>query len=147
MKGLWTPAWIARHVLALVLVAGFLALGWWQFSRATGGNSLSWGYTFEWPVFAAFVVFIWFREVQQERRAAAGAAEPEPTAERPAEQPVPRQDAPLTVRRPVRVPVAGAVPAADDDPELAAYNDYLSWLAAHPGARPSDYPGRRTSTS
>ncbi|RSM59504.1 hypothetical protein DMB66_27870 [Actinoplanes sp. ATCC 53533] len=151
MKGLWTPAWIARHLLALVLVAGFLALGWWQFSRATGGNSLSWGYTFEWPVFAAFVVFIWFREVQQARRAA-GAAEPEPaqepTAERPAGQPVPRQDAPLTVRRPVRVPVASAASAAaDDDPELAAYNDYLSWLAAHPGARPSDYPGRRTSTS
>ena len=129
MKGLWTPAWIARHVLALVLVAGFLALGWWQFSRATGGNSLSWGYTFEWPVFAAFVVFIWFREVQQERRAAAGAAEPEPTAERPAEQPVPRQDAPLTVRRPVRVPVASASPD-DDDPELAAYNRMLAELAA-----------------
>ena len=151
MKGLWTPAWIARHVLALALVAGFLALGWWQFSRATGGNSLSWGYTFEWPVFAGFVVFIWFREVQQERRAGR-AAEPEPeqaaaqAAEQPAEQPVPRQDAPLTVRRPVRVPVASAAPA-DDDPELAAYNDYLSWLAAHPGARPSDYPGRRTSTS
>ena len=147
MKGLWTPAWIARHVLALALVAGFLALGWWQFSRATGGNSLSWGYTFEWPVFAGFVVFIWFREVQQERRSARAAEpEPEPTAELPAEQPVPRQDAPLTVRRPVRVPVASAAPA-DDDPELAAYNDYLSWLAAHPGARPSDYPGRRTSTS
>lgn len=147
MKGLWTPAWIARHVLALVLVAGFLALGWWQFSRATGGNSLSWGYTFEWPVFAGFVVFIWFREVQQERRAARAAEpKPKPMAEQPAEQLVPRQDAPLTVRRPVRVPVASAAPA-DDDPELAAYNDYLSWLAAHPGARPSDYPGRRTSTS
>jgi DNA-binding transcriptional regulator of glucitol operon len=146
MKGLWTPAWIARHVLALVLVAGFLALGWWQFSRATGGNSLSWGYTFEWPVFAAFVVFIWYREVQQERRAARAAAEDapvEPQSE-PAQQPVPRQDAPVTVRRPVRVPVAQVAPA-DDDPELAAYNHYLSWLAAHPGARPSDYPGRRTS--
>ena len=28
-----------------------------------------------------------------------------------------------------------------DDPELDAYNDYLAWLAAHPGARPVDYPG------
>jgi hypothetical protein len=53
----------------------------------------------------------------------------------------------VTVRRPVRVPVVSAAPADDDDPELAAYNDYLGWLAAHPGARPSDYPGRRTSTS
>jgi DNA-binding transcriptional regulator of glucitol operon len=140
MKGLWTPAWIARHILALALVTGFLGLGWWQFSRATGGNSLSWGYTFEWPLFAAFVVFIWFREVQQERRAA-HVTEPDQPVQ---EQQVPRQDATVTVRRPVRVPVGPAVPA-DDDPELAAYNDYLSWLAAHPGARPSDYPGRRTS--
>jgi DNA-binding transcriptional regulator of glucitol operon len=145
MKGLWTPAWIARHVLALVLVVAFLALGWWQFSRATGGNALSWGYTFEWPVFALFVVFIWYREVQQERRSARADRE-EPATETEAPQPVPRQDAPVTVRRPVRVPVAGPAPAVDD-PELDAYNDYLGWLAAHPGARPSDYPGRRTSTS
>jgi hypothetical protein len=151
MKGLWTPAWIARHALALVLVAAFLGLGWWQFSRATGGNSLSWGYTFEWPVFAAFVVFLWFREVQQERRArrapAQDAAEPERSAQDAAAPGQAAQgDRPLTVRRPVRVPVAPVAPA-DDDPELAAYNDYLSWLAAHPGARPGDYPGRRTKTS
>jgi DNA-binding transcriptional regulator of glucitol operon len=151
MKGLWTPAWIARHALALVLVAAFLGLGWWQFSRATGGNSLSWGYTFEWPVFAAFVVFLWFREVQQERRArrapAHDAAEPERSAQDAAAPGQAAQgDRPLTVRRPVRVPVAPVAPA-DDDPELAAYNDYLSWLAAHPGARPGDYPGRRTKTS
>jgi DNA-binding transcriptional regulator of glucitol operon len=139
MKGLWTPAWIARHVLALVLVAAFLGLGWWQFSRATDGNTLSWGYTFEWPVFAAFVVFIWFREVQQERRASRAAPEEEPGEP---EQATVQKDGPVTVRRPVRVPVAAAAPA-DDDPELVAYNDYLSWLAAHPGARPGDYP--RTS--
>jgi hypothetical protein len=145
MKGLWTPAWIARHVLALVLIVVFLGLGWWQFSRATGGNGLSWGYTFQWPVFALFVGFIWFREVQQERRSAR-AAQQEPPAEPGEPRPAPRQEGPLTVRRPVRVPVVSAVPD-DDDPELAAYNDYLGWLAAHPGARPSDYPGRRTSTS
>jgi len=145
MKGLWTPAWIARHVLALVLVVAFLALGWWQFSRATGGNALSWGYTFEWPVFALFVVFIWFREVQQERRSAR-AERAEPAAETEVARSLPGQDPPMTVRRPVRVPVAGAAPA-DDDPELAAYNDYLGWLAAHPGARPSDYPSGRTGTS
>jgi hypothetical protein len=145
MKGLWTPAWIARHVLALVLVLTFLGLGWWQLSRATGGNGLSWGYTFQWPVFAFFVGFIWFREVQQERRSSR-AAQQEPTAEPGERQPAPRQEGPLSVRRPVRVPVVSAVPD-DDDPELAAYNDYLGWLAAHPGARPGDYPGRRTSTS
>jgi DNA-binding transcriptional regulator of glucitol operon len=135
MKGLWTPAWIARHLLAIVLVCGFLALGWWQFSRATGGNALSWGYTFEWPVFAGFVVFLWVREIQHERRKrGAPAAPPAETRER-------LPGAPVTVGRPVRVPTRAAAPATDDDPELAAYNDYLSWLAAHPEARPGDYPG------
>lgn len=134
MKGLWTPAWIARHVLALVTVAGCLGLGWWQFSRASGGNTLSWGYTFEWPVFAGFFAFLWFREVQLARR-------PPAPAEQEEEQPPRLPGAPVTVGRPVRV----AVPAGPvaDDPELDAYNDYLAWLAAHPAARPGDYPGYR----
>jgi hypothetical protein len=135
MKGLWTPGWIVRHVVALALIAGFLALGWWQFSRATGGNSLSWGYTFEWPVFAGFVGFLWFREVQLARRDAEP-ADDDADADR---QPERLPGAPVTVGRPVRVAVR-AVPVADD-PELTAYNDYLAWLAAHPGARPADYPG------
>jgi hypothetical protein len=130
MSGLWTPAWIARHVLALVLTGGCLALGWWQYTRATGGNALSWGYTFQWPVFAGFVVFLWLREVQLARR-----TQPPP----PADEPERRPGAPVTVGRPVRV-AAGAAPA-EGDPELDAYNDYLAWLAAHPGARPVDYPG------
>lgn len=132
MKGLWTPAWIARHVLALAAVVGCLALGWWQFSRASGGNNLSWGYTFEWPVFAAFFGFLWFREVQLARRP------PKPPEDDEAEEER-LPGSPVTVGRPVRVAVTA--PAAEDDPELDAYNDYLTWLAAHPGARPSDYPG------
>ena len=139
MRRLWTPAWIARHVLALVLIAGCLGLGWWQFSRATGGNSLSWGYTFEWPVFAAFFAFLWFREVQLALKRPGQ----QPTVEVKAEEKAERlPGAPVTVGRPVRVPVRPAPEQSDEpDPELAAYNDYLAWLAAHPGARPGDYPG------
>ena len=139
MRGLWTPAWIARHVVALVLIAGCLGLGWWQFTRASEGNAVSWGYMFEWPVFALFVGFLWFREVQAERRGPAEAVPEEDEA-----QPAPAADAPVTVRRPVRAPAARpATGGDDDDPELAAYNDYLAWLNANPGARPGDYPGRR----
>ena len=158
MKGLWTPAWMVRHTVAFVLVFGFLGLGWWQFTRAAEGNALSWGYMFQWPVFAGFVGFLWLREVQLERRGAQKTAEgPAPEeqerhegrppaqgqAEREGRKPRgSRPGAPVTVGRPIRVPARQVVPA-DDDPELAAYNDYLAWLAAHPGARPTDYPGRR----
>jgi hypothetical protein len=61
------------------------------------------------------------------------------------EQPAPSApappDAPVALGRPVRVavqPAAGITP----DPELDAYNDYLAWLAANPGARPADYARR-----
>jgi hypothetical protein len=139
MKGLWSPAWIARHVTALVLVCGFLALGWWQLGRAAGGNTLSWAYTLEWPVFASFVVFLWIREVQHER--AGGTLAPPPVPKAP-DRPARRPGDPVTVGRPVRVPFRPAGPAPDDDPELVAYNDYLAWLAAHPDARLGDYPGQ-----
>jgi DNA-binding transcriptional regulator of glucitol operon len=138
MKGLWTPAWVARHVLALAAVLGCLGLGWWQFSRASGGNTLSWGYTFEWPVFAGFFAFLWYREVQLARHPRTEEPEPEDEPER-----VP--GAPVTLGRPVRVAVKAA--PTEDDPELDAYNDYLAWLAAHPGARPGDYPGHRKPRS
>jgi hypothetical protein len=139
MKGLWTPAWMARHLAALVLTAGCLALGWWQFSRAADGNSISWGYMFQWPVFGGFVVFIWWREIQLARRRAAG--EPMTAPEQPAPSAPAPPDAPVALGRPVRVavqPAAGITP----DPELDAYNDYLAWLAANPGARPADYARR-----
>jgi DNA-binding transcriptional regulator of glucitol operon len=159
MKGLWTPSWLARHVVALVLVAGFLALGWWQYTRAAGGNALSWGYMVQWPVFAAFVAFLWFREVQHARRptrrppeAPAPAGRPGDKDPAPADRPGDKDPVtvgrpggkdPVTVGRPIRVPARPRTAADEDDPELAAYNDYLAWLATHPGARPGDYPGKQ----
>ncbi|WP_091665244.1 hypothetical protein [Micromonospora auratinigra] len=138
MKRLWTPAWIVRHVAMVVLVMGFLGLGWWQVTRAAEGNSLSFGYAIEWPVFAGFVVFVWWREVRHTLRGGRRqTATPPPAAagSEPATEP-------LGVRRPVRVsrvPIAPVDGAQDGD--LAEYNRYLSWLNANPGARPGDYPG------
>lgn len=121
-------------MLAVGLVAGFVALGWWQISRAAGGNTLSWAYAFEWPLFAAFVVFIWVREARLTLR-----GKPEVPV-----SPAPSASAatPATAfRRPVRT---ARQPVGYDDgayPELAAYNRYLAWLNEHPDARPADYPG------
>ncbi|MFC4019432.1 hypothetical protein ACFOW4_16015 [Micromonospora sp. GCM10011542] len=144
MKRLWTPAWIARHVAMVVLVVGFLGLGWWQVSRAAAGNSLSWGYAVEWPIFAGFVAYVWWREVRLARRGAEESTEAAvDPADAPADEPSPSvSDGPVrpAVRRPVRVARVPAV-GAGEDADLAAYNRYLSWLNANPGARPGDYPG------
>ncbi|MER7165062.1 hypothetical protein ABT336_03155 [Micromonospora sp. NPDC000207] len=147
MKRLWTPALLFRHVAMVVLVVGFLALGWWQISRAVSGNAMSWAYAFEWPIFAGFVVFVWWREVRHElRRSPDGNApesDPDPAAERPTALPGAVDgvsDARPAIRRPVRVSRTSTSGAAEDG-DLAAYNHYLSWLNANPGARPGDYPG------
>jgi hypothetical protein len=138
MRRLLTPAWLLRHALAAAIVLAFLALGWWQISRAAAGNALSWAYAIEWPVFAGFVVYIWAREVRHALRA--GAAGPDRTADTEPAPPgtgtAPGIRRPVFARRPER--------AYDEqgDVELAAYNRYLAWLNANPGARPSDYhPG------
>lgn len=64
MHPLRTRAWLIKHFIAAFLVLLFLALGWWQVGRAADGNSLSYAYALEWPLFAAFVVLLWWREVK-----------------------------------------------------------------------------------
>ncbi|MEE6257375.1 hypothetical protein [Plantactinospora sonchi] len=146
MRRLWTPAWIVRHVLTVVMVVGFLALGWWQISRAIAGNTLSWAYAVEWPIFAGFLIFLWVREVRYtlhgDRTTASGpdgtAAGPEVVATRTATaDPTPSTG----IRRPVRATRRRLAGDGGDDPALAEYNHYLAWLNANPGARPADYPG------
>jgi hypothetical protein len=60
----------------VVLVVTCLVLGWWQIGRAYHGNALSFGYSLEWPFFAAFVVFVWQREVRAVLRAERAGTDP-----------------------------------------------------------------------
>ncbi|GGM72341.1 hypothetical protein ACFFX1_53375 [Dactylosporangium sucinum] len=122
MRRFFTPRWVLGHVLALAGVAVCLVAGRWQYDRATAGNMLSWAYTVQWPLFAVFVVFLWVRAVRDAR----GVRAPRPAP--PPLRPLQHQQA----------PVRGS---DDDDPELAAYNRMLAWLAANPDRRPSDFPG------
>ncbi|MGH3660828.1 MAG: hypothetical protein ACRDT8_26500 [Micromonosporaceae bacterium] len=128
-----SPGWLVGHLVAVVLVAGCLGLGWWQLERAGAGNVRSWAYAVEWPVFAGFVVFVWFREL---RRAS---AQPAPETEQstlveqtppPAESAGPAGSGPPAPARP-----------GEEDDETAAYNRMLAWLNANPQRRMSDYPG------
>ena len=49
------------HVTLLVLLPAFAWLTWWQLERALGGNTLSWAYTFEWPLFAIYAIYVWWQ--------------------------------------------------------------------------------------
>ncbi|WP_238012086.1 hypothetical protein KZZ52_54350 [Dactylosporangium sp. AC04546] len=121
MRRFFTPRWVLGHVLMLAGVAVCLVAGRWQYERATAGNMLSWAYTVQWPLFAVFVVFLWARAVRDARGV---------RAPRPAPPPLRPLHQPPVVRH-----------SDDDDPELAAYNRMLAWLAADPDRRPSDFPG------
>jgi DNA-binding transcriptional regulator of glucitol operon len=108
---------IKLHVVILIVVPAFLALCLWQISRALGGNSLSWAYVFEWPLFAAYAVYMWWRFVHEAvpdgspgDTAAADAGGPDAAA--PATTPAPETPEELK-----------------EDAEMAAYNDYLARLA------------------
>lgn len=63
---LLTPRWLSWHLFAVVAVAGMCWLGDWQFRRAMAGNTLSWAYTFEWPIFAIFGVVFWVKTIRDE---------------------------------------------------------------------------------
>jgi DNA-binding transcriptional regulator of glucitol operon len=108
--------WFSRralklHAVILIVVPGFMALCAWQIERAVGGNTLSWAYVFEWPLFAAYAVYMWWRFLHEEPDAS-------PVA------PTENGHAPV-----VAMPDPPTGSATEEDAELAAYNDYLARLA------------------
>jgi DNA-binding transcriptional regulator of glucitol operon len=100
--------------LALVAAASLCLLaGWWQVNRAMSGNLLSYGYAIEWPVFAVIAGFFWWQLIHEHPKDAA------------LQRSQPRS-APLgagTSHKPERR-------REEESPQLQAYNDDLSALAA-----------------
>jgi hypothetical protein len=68
VRRFFRPGWLGLHLIAIVLIGIFLLAGWWQLTRAQGGNLQSWAYVIEWPMFAIFVVAMWVRMVRDELR-------------------------------------------------------------------------------
>ena len=96
--------------------------------RALGGNTLSWAYVFEWPIFAAFALYMWWNLLHGQdgagRRRGAGTGQ--------------GRD-PATATTPDTPPAAapggaggnGGEGSADgDDAGLAAWQDYLRGMEA-----------------
>jgi hypothetical protein len=48
------------HLTLAVGLALCIAAFWFELTRALDGNSLSWAYVFEWPLFGAFAVYMWW---------------------------------------------------------------------------------------
>ena len=129
-----TPRWLAWHAFTVAAVWGMLWLGDWQFHRAESGNALSWAYTFEWPVFAAFGIVFWAKTIIDEGKP--GQAEPADGEE--AESAAGSGSAAegttgLPARRhvPSRSAANGTAEAEDDEgdnTELDEYNAYLAKL-------------------
>lgn len=123
-RSLLTPRWLLLHVLFAAAVVATGLLAWWQWDRAhgAGGTLQNLGYAFQWPMFGAFAVFLWYRMALADGRPAAEDDEA-PASPPPAQV----QEAARPRRRPLVPPPAQPV-TEDEDPELAAYNRYLAEL-------------------
>ena len=124
----------ALIILVIVATLACLGLGWWQWGRfeSAAGTGQNLGYALQWPLFAGFVVFAYFRFVRLERDAGAGSAEASDT---PIESAVAAPARRRTKSAAPREIPAGILPerptaARDDDPVLAEYNKYLADLHA-----------------
>jgi hypothetical protein len=114
-----TPKWLGWHAFVILSVLAMLWLGNWQLHRALSGNSLSWAYTFEWPLFGIFAVFFWVKTIREEIHPPAQAESMDAIA-LPAGMPIPLPGAPRAV--------GGGAEPAEGDAELAPYHAYLARL-------------------
>lgn len=108
-----TLKWLGWHMFVLLGVLGMLWLGRWQLHRAESGNSLSWAYAFEWPLFAIFAVFFWVKTIRDE-----------------VHPPAQAKDA-FTLSDGIPAPPPSAlwgVGGVEPDEELASYNAYRARL-------------------
>jgi len=135
-KGLARSRWLSRrairlHLTLLIAGSGCLAAGWFEFTRARAGNELSWVYVFEWPFFAGFGCYLWWRLLHEDDRSRA-----RPAADPAGPSPMPDDS---------RAQAGSAAPGEPADPQLQAWNEYLARLHARdPAGGP---PGERRAQS
>nr|WP_206031131.1 transcriptional regulator [Rhodococcus sp. B10] len=109
-------------VLVVVSALGCLALGWWQWERfeSVGGDGQNLGYAFQWPLFAAFVVYAYRQFVRLEEDKA-----DDDTVDAAVTEDVVREiPADLLPQRP-----APSVESDPSDPEARQLREYNSYLA------------------
>jgi hypothetical protein len=71
VKERWTVRWFRKrallyHLLVLIIAPGCLYAGWWQVHRAEAGNTLSYLYSVEWPIFAILSIVGWWQLIHED---------------------------------------------------------------------------------
>jgi hypothetical protein len=144
----FSPRCVGMHVTLLVLLPVFGWLTWWQLGRALDGNTLSWAYTFEWPLFAGYAAYVWWQLIHDQtaglpRRALAG-SDGQGSGDEAHNQPGwalsggRRKNVAIASRTAVDEETGGhgerfAPQTPQEAAELAAYNRYLAGLDADSG--------------
>ena len=134
----WTRRAVLAHVAIMVWVPGCAVACWWQVRVGLGGDSLGWIYSVMWPCFAVFGTIFWWHFVHDDpdtvgRRGLRRLQEATGTGR------ARRDGDDIEARQPDARELALAAAEAED-PELAAYNDYLAALARED--RPSTWRSR-----
>jgi DNA-binding transcriptional regulator of glucitol operon len=130
-KILLSPKWWGLHLFVIVMVLAFLRLGLWQWHRAESpsGGLQNYAYAFQWPLFAAFGLVLWWKTLKIE---VDGENDETGTAIRPlsrmAARPLPEPA--IEHRDGVRIGISTAVTVDEDDDEVKSYNAYLAKLNA-----------------
>jgi hypothetical protein len=127
----FSPRWILWHLLTLGAMAACVWLSKWQWDRAGSnlGTAANVGYGLQWPFFALFFGYMWWRFLRLEMRRLEG-EEPEehetpavPTAEPLAPPPAPKEVGPERIA-PEKAPGprADAAATTEDDREPAPWD-------------------------
>ncbi|WP_250642607.1 hypothetical protein [Frankia sp. AiPa1] len=128
---LFAPSWIARHLLALTLVAVFIRMGIWQFTKGESpqGTMQNLFYGIEWPIFAIFVLYWWFRMIKEALSPPDDSGPQWGVGGRIAPE-TPHWQAAGSPRMLTAGGQSGAAAALvdDEDEEVIAYNHYLAAL-------------------
>ena len=109
-----SPGAIKLHAAVFVAVGACTAAFWWQLFRALHGHTRSWAYAVEWPLFAVYAVWMWWKLLREEPGFARANNEAAPEASGCASG----------------APEAGAGEEDGERQAWIAYNEYLARLSA-----------------
>ena len=114
---------LVAHAVLAIWLPGCSVATWWQIGVAESGDSLGWVYAVMWPAFAVFGIVFWWFLIHDD---------PDTLGKRALRQ--------VQAERPTTGRNEALARAEAEDPELAAYNEYLASLA-----RPDRGPSPRRS--